>query len=61
MLCETYCTPSVAATIAQIRRVARTTKGIKGTLVRRLYVAVPKMMYTVDVWCTPIRDYIKGR
>lgn len=49
--------------VAQIRRIARTTKGIKGEYVRRLYVAVavPKMCYAADVWFTPIRNDIKGR
>ncbi|KAI6003074.1 hypothetical protein EDD15DRAFT_2157446, partial [Pisolithus albus] len=39
----------------QISRISSANKGLPASLARRLYlaVAVPKMMYTVDVWCTP--------
>ncbi|EJD45287.1 hypothetical protein AURDEDRAFT_124694 [Auricularia subglabra TFB-10046 SS5] len=49
--------------VAQIRRVAHTTKAAKGEHVRRLYVAValPKMCYAADVWFTPTRDGKNGR
>ncbi|EJD40645.1 hypothetical protein AURDEDRAFT_43148, partial [Auricularia subglabra TFB-10046 SS5] len=58
-----YAIKKGAQYVAQIRRVARTTKGVEGALIRRLYVAVavPKMMYAADLWCTPIRDGVKGR
>ncbi|EJD45153.1 hypothetical protein AURDEDRAFT_49021, partial [Auricularia subglabra TFB-10046 SS5] len=58
-----YAIKKGAQYVAQIRRVARTTKGIEGTLICRLYVTVvvPKMMYAADLWCTPICDGIKRR
>ena len=41
--------------VSQIRRLAKTNRGIGGTFSRRLYlgVAVPSMLYAADVWCTP--------
>jgi ribonuclease HI len=41
---------------AQIRRAARPTWGITPKYARRLYisVALPKVMYAIDIWCTPI-------
>jgi len=49
--------------VALLNRVARTSKGLSGELVRRLYIAVviPKMTYASPVWFRPIRDLPSGR
>ena len=43
--------------ITQTRRIAKSSKGIKGHLARQLYMAaaVPAMLYGASVWLTPIR------
>lgn len=43
--------------VAQLSRLARTTKGLRAKHVRRLYIAVaaPKMTYAADVWFKPVR------
>ncbi|KAI0066765.1 hypothetical protein BV25DRAFT_1790450, partial [Artomyces pyxidatus] len=40
----------------QLRRLARPSTGLTSAYVRRLFIAVaiPKMLYAADVWCTPI-------
>ncbi|VDC04308.1 unnamed protein product [Peniophora sp. CBMAI 1063] len=42
--------------VLAIRRLARIKHGLRPKFVRRLYisVAIPKMLYAVDVWCLPI-------
>jgi len=39
--------------ISQVKRLAKVTKGMRGTHARRLYysVAIPSMLYAADVWC----------
>lgn len=41
----------------------RTTKGIKGRWMRKLYggVVIPKMLYTADVWCTDLISKGRGK
>ena len=41
----------------------KTTKGIKGSLMKRLYeaVAVPKMLYAIDVWGTELLKKGRGK
>ncbi|KAI5983649.1 hypothetical protein EDD15DRAFT_2178682, partial [Pisolithus albus] len=43
------------AYVLQIKRIASANKGLPAAMLRRLYlaVAVPKMLYAIDVWCTP--------
>lgn len=43
------------AYVLQIKRISSANKGLPATMLRRLYlaVAVPKMLYAIDVWCTP--------
>jgi len=40
--------------VGQIKRLSRTTKGMRGEFARRMYYAVvaPSMLYAADVWCT---------
>ena len=47
---------------AQIKRAARPSWGITPKYARRLYisVALPKVLYAIDVWCTPIHGAIAG-
>ena len=47
---------------AQIRRAARPSWGITPKYARRLYisVALPKVMYAIDIWCTPIHGEASG-
>ncbi|VDC00142.1 unnamed protein product [Peniophora sp. CBMAI 1063] len=42
--------------VLAIRRLARIKRGLRPKFVRRLYisVAIPKMLYAVDIWCLPI-------
>jgi ribonuclease HI len=43
--------------ISQIKRLTRTTWGITPSYAKRLYtsVAIPRILYAVDVWCNPTR------
>jgi ribonuclease HI len=47
---------------AQIKRVAHSSWGITPKYARKLYisVALPKVLYAIDVWCTPIRSTGEG-
>lgn len=44
----------------QLRRIAKPTKGIKASFVRRMYygAVVPRVLYGADVWLTPIHTVI---
>ncbi|THH05611.1 hypothetical protein EW146_g9856 [Bondarzewia mesenterica] len=48
---------------SQLKRLAKPSTGIKPALLRQLYagVAIPKMMYAADVWCTPIYETEDGK
>ncbi|THH16336.1 hypothetical protein EW146_g4287 [Bondarzewia mesenterica] len=48
---------------SQLKRLAKLSTGIKPALLRQLYVgvAIPKMMYAADVWCTPIYETEGGK
>ena len=45
------------------RRMSRTTKGVKGRMMKRLYeaVAIPKMLYANDVWGTDLLRKGRGK
>ena len=47
---------------AQIKRATRTTWGITPKYARRLYigVALPKVLYAIDIWCTPLHGAAVG-
>ena len=49
--------------VAQLNRIARTTRGMSGELTRRLYVAVviPKMTYASPIWFRTIHEKPNGR
>jgi ribonuclease HI/endonuclease/exonuclease/phosphatase family metal-dependent hydrolase len=48
---------------AQIRRVARPTWGLTPGAARRIYqgVAIPRVLYGIDIWCTPTQKNAKGK
>ncbi|KAG1824556.1 uncharacterized protein BJ212DRAFT_1260835, partial [Suillus subaureus] len=45
------------------QRMIRTTKGMKGRWMRKLYrgVIIPKMLYAADVWCTDLISKGRGK
>ena len=47
---------------AQIKRAARPSWGITPKYARKLYisVALPKILYAIDIWCTPPRNTTEG-
>ena len=49
--------------VAQFRRTAKITKGMKGEFMRAMLygVALPSMLYAVDVWCVPPVRRTNGR
>lgn len=48
---------------SQIRRVARPTWGLTPGAARRIYqgVAIPRILYGVDIWCTPTQRGLRGK
>lgn len=48
---------------AQIRRIARPTWGLTPGAARRIYqgVAIPRILYGVDIWCTPSQRSLRGK
>ena len=52
---QEYAVRKGAKWAAQIRRLARPTWGITPKYAKRLFtsVALPRIMYAIDIWCTP--------
>jgi ribonuclease HI len=48
---------------AQITRVARPTWGLTPGAARRIYqgVAIPRILYGIDIWCTPTQKVTRGK
>ncbi|KIK14245.1 hypothetical protein PISMIDRAFT_17420 [Pisolithus microcarpus 441] len=51
------------AYIMQISCISSANKGLPATLLKHLYlaVAIPKMLYAIDVWCTPPYSFDKTK
>ncbi|KAG2737855.1 hypothetical protein P692DRAFT_201666277, partial [Suillus brevipes Sb2] len=49
--------------IMTCQRMIRTTKGMKGRWMRKLYkgVVIPKMLYAADIWCTDLISKGRGK
>jgi len=59
---QAYAVEKGAKWAAQIRRLTRPTWGITPKYAKRLYtsVALPRVLYAVDVWCTPVNVEFAG-
>ena len=59
---QSYAVEKGAKWAAQIRRLARPSWGITPKHAKRLYisVALPRILYALDVWCIPTDDPISG-
>ena len=57
-----YAAGKGAAWTNQLRRLAKPSFGLKPSQLRQMYigVAIPKMLYAVDVWCIPIHGGTSG-
>jgi len=59
---QAYAVEKGAKWVAQIWRLTQPTWGITPKYAKRLYmnIALPRVLYTVDVWCTPVNVEFAG-
>jgi len=59
---QAYAVEKGAKWAAQIRRLTRPTWGITPKFAKRLFtsVALPRVLYAVDLWCTPVNNEYDG-